>query len=410
MELLPRLLVDDLRVALSDTPVVVVHGPRQSGKSTLVRDLLDGRGARYVTLDDLGTRSAATRDPEGFIAGFTGPLVIDEIQRVPDLILAIKAAVDRDRTPGRFLLTGSADVFARSRVDESLAGRRETLRLWPLTQTEIEESAGVDPSTWFDASPEVLPAPAVVLEDVVARMVRGGYPEAVRREPDRRDRWFAGYLDEVVRFEVADRSAIEQLTEIPTLLRLVAMQDGGLLNASRLASELQISAPTLRRYLSLLVEVFVVMVHPAWSQRGRARLVKSPKILIADSGLSAFLTGPGARTPERIGGLLEAFVIAELRRLIDARNVPVDMFHFRSQSQHEVDIVLQDRRGRVIGIEVKSRATVRSDDFRGLRALADIAGDRFARGIVLHPGREAVPYGTNLWAVPLSVLWTPPTG
>ncbi|MGF1660922.1 MAG: ATP-binding protein [Kineosporiaceae bacterium] len=410
MELLPRLLRPSLTAALGDTPVVVVHGPRQSGKSTLVRNLLDGRDARYVTLDDLGPRSAATRDPEGFLAGFAGDVVIDEIQRVPALVLAIKAAVDRDRRPGRFLLTGSADVFARSRVDESLAGRRETLRLWPLTQTEIDRSPGVDPGRWFDTSPEALPHSPVTLEDVLARVVRGGYPEAVARDGARRERWFAAYLDEVVRFEIADRSAIEQLTEVPTLLRLVAAQDSGLLNATRLASDLQVSPSTLRRYLALLTEVFVVMLHPAWAHRGRARLVKSPKVLVADSGLSAFLTGADSASPERVGSLLEAFVISELRRLIDAQGLLVDVFHFRSHAQHEVDIVLQDRRGRVVGIEVKSRTSIRSEDFRGLRALAEVAGDRFARGLVLHPGREAVPYGTNLWAVPLSVLWTPPTG
>jgi hypothetical protein len=409
VDLLPRLLLPAVADALGDTPVVVVHGPRQSGKSTLVRNLLDARDARYVTLDDLGPRSAATRDPEGFVAGFGGAVIIDEIQRVPGLVLAIKAAVDRDRAPGRFLLTGSADVFARSRVDESLAGRRETLRLWPLTQTEIDRSPGVDPGRWFDTSPEALPQSPVTLEDVLARVVRGGYPEAVARDGARRDRWFAGYLDEVVRFEIADRSAIEQLTEVPTLLRLVAAQDSGLLNATRLASDLQVSPSTLRRYLTLLTEVFVVVLHPAWAHRGHTRLVKSPKVLVADSGLSAFLTGADSASPERVGSLLEAFVISELRRLIDAQGLLLDVFHFRSHAQHEVDVVLQDRRGRVVGIEVKSRASIRSEDFRGLRAIAEVAGDRFVRGLVLHPGREAVPYGADLWAVPLSVLWTPPT-
>lgn len=407
MDLLWRLATDAVKEALRDTPVVVVHGPRQAGKSTLVRELLDDRSARYVTFDDLGPRSAATRDPEGFLDAFDGPVNLDEIQRVPELILAIKAAVDRDRTPGRFLLTGSADIFARARVDDTLAGRRETVTLWPLTQAEIEGVRPVSLMQWFDEGPLGVAPAAVTLADVVGRLLRGGYPEAVTRDPRRRERWFTSYVDEVVRFEVADRSNIEQLAEIPTLLRLVAARDSGLLNASSLATDLGVSPRTLGRYLALLVEVFVVQLVPAWTPSARKRLVKSPKVVLADSGVSAALSGVDDPSAEPVGGILDAFVLAELRRLIDAWQLPLRLSHFRTHGQREVDAVLEDRRGRVVGIEVKSRTTIRSADLRGLQELAEVAGDRFVRGMVLHPGREVVPHGHDLWSVPLSLLWTP---
>jgi predicted AAA+ superfamily ATPase len=228
----------------------------------------------------------------------------------------------------------------------------------------------------------------------------------VARPPDRRERWFAGYIDEIVRFEVADRSAIEQLAEIPTLLRLLAARDTGLLNASNLAADLGVSPTTMRRYLAILVEVFMVLLVPAWVPSSRKRLVKSPKVVIADTGLSAWLSGLHSPTPEQVGSLLEAFVVTELRRLIDAQALPLRLWHFRTHGQREVDIVVEDREGRVLGIEVKSRTTIRSADFRGLRELADVAGDRFVRGVILHPGREVVPHGQDLWAVPISVLWS----
>ena len=385
---------------------MVVHGPRQAGKSTLVRDLLDDRDALYVTFDDLAPRSAATRDPEGFVAALDRPAVLDETQRVPDLILAIKAAVDRDRRPGRFLLTGSADIFSRDAVDDTLAGRRETLTLWPLTQAEIERGVPRSPTDWFASDPLSWATPPVTVSDLLPRLLRGGYPEAVGRTPDRRERWFANYLDEVVRFEVADGRNLEQLAEIPTMLRLIAARDAGLLNAASLATDLAFSPRTLRRYLALLTQVFLVQLLPAWTTSQRKRLVKSPKVLIADTGLSAHLQGTDEPTPERIGTLLETFVITEVRRLLDTTGSRLRMFHFRTHAGHEVDLVLERPDGGILGVEIKARGAIRSHDLRGLRSLAEAAGDRFVRGLVLHPGREVVPLGERFWSVPMSVLWS----
>ena len=244
------------------------------------------------------------------------------------------------------------------------------------------------------------------MEDILPRLLRGGYPEAVRRQGRRRERWFGSYLEEVVRFEVADRRNIEQLMQIPTLLRLIAARDSGLLNTSNLANDLSVSPRTTSRYLTLLQEVFLIQLVPAWVPSTRKRLVKSSKILLTDSGLSAFLTDLSSPRPEQLGSLLESFVLSELRRVIDATGLSLQLYHFRTHAQREVDAVLEDRTGRVVGIEVKSRSTIRSADFDGLRSLAEIAGDRFRSGLVLHPGREVVPFGSNLWAVPLSILWS----
>lgn len=298
-------------------------------------------------------------------------------------------------------------------MEETLAGRREDIALWTLAQAELEQGSGemVDRVFDDDPAPFLHAAPPVDLQDVIERALRGGYPEMIERTvPSRVDAWYRSYVSEVVHHEIADLAAIEGLLDMPKLMRLLAHRNTGLLNASKLARDAELPAQTARRYLSLLAEAFIVSLVPAWTRSGRKRLVKSPKVMLTDSGLAAHLADitPArlTRSPELVGGLLEGFVLGELRRLRDWSGLRPEMYHFRSEQGHEVDAVFEERGGRVVGIEIKSRVTVTERDFRGIDALAELAGESFHLGLVLHPGRQAISFGQRRWAIPTSVLWT----
>ena len=405
--LTPRLLA-----ALSDTPVVLLQGARQTGKSTLVRHL--GRTvhpARYLTLDDAGVLSSAADDPQGFIEGLEGPVILDEVQRAPDLFVAIKRAVDRDRRPGRFLLTGSANVLLLPRLAESLVGRLEILTLWPLSQGEIQGRReglidalfGGEETEWQEAEGDF---PAVWNE-----VLLGGYPEARARElAERRREWFGAYLTTLLQRDVRDLARIEGLTEVPRLLSLLASRLGNVSNFAELSRESSLPQTTLKRYLTLLETTFLVQRLPPWSGNPEKRLTRTAKLLLTDSGVAAHLLGlegggQEAR-PEARGRLLECFVYAELRKAISWSRARPRLYHYRTRGGGEVDFVLEDRAGRCVGIEVKAGATAGARDFRGLRDLADALGDRFLQGLLLYAGREPVPFGKKLHAVPLESLWT----
>lgn len=407
MHTLKRNITSTLLKALARSPVVLLNGARQTGKTTLVKQLARKQHrARYLTLDDAGILSAAKSDPAGFIGGLEGPIILDEVQRAPELFVAIKAAVDRERRPGRFLLTGSANVMLLPQLSDSLAGRMEILTLWPFSQGEIE---GVE-ERFIDAAFGVLPALVDQKADSIGRALRGGYPEVIRRadEEDRRS-WFGSYITTILQRDVRDLAHIEGLTELPRLLALLAARATGLLNVSELAQSCGLAPNTLKRYLALLETTFLVQVLRPWSGNLGQRLVKSPKVFLADTGLMAHLLGLSKdrlRVDSSLKGpLLEGFVVMELRRQITWSRTQPQMFFFRTQSGHEVDVVLEDAAGNLVGIEVKASATVRSEDFRGLRVLAEQAGNKFRKGMVLYTGAEQIPFGSNLSAVPMAALW-----
>lgn len=410
--MLQRHLTRAILGSLTDSPVVFLQGARQVGKSTLVQNLAEqGHVARYLTLDDAVTLSAAHTDPQGFVAGLDGPVIIDEVQRAPGLALAIKAAVDVDRTPGRFLLTGSASVLVLPKIAESLAGRIEIHTLWPLSQGEIagDDEHFIDAVFRPDFSPAEVPAEGWAA--ITKRLATGGYPEMLNRKAaDRRRAWFGSYINAILQRDVRDISNIRDLTELPRLLALVASRAASLLDYADLSRSLSMPQTTLKRYMGLLEATFLIQTLPSWFTNIGKRLVKSPKLLLNDTGLLLHLLGADADrlriNPTLGGGVLENFVALELLKQRGWSTVQPNLFHFRTHNGDEVDLVLEDAAGRIVGIEVKASATVDGSHFKGLKVLAEAAGSRFVRGIMLYTGATAVPFAKNLHALPLPNLWS----
>lgn len=405
----PRFVLQHLCDALADTPVVAVNGARQVGKSTLVTELLTRpRRAQFITLDDRTQRAAALTDPVGFVQR-EGLIVIDEVQRVPDLLPAIKTEVDRDRRPGRFLLTGSARLLSTAEMSASLAGRVEIIDLWPLSQGEIgrKRERFVDAIFSWDGS--LRRGSDLTRMDYLTRACAGGFPEPLARTGRRRRAWFANYATTVLQRMVSDIADVNRLTAMPALLRLCAARTANELNVRDIADDVGLPYRTVGAYLAHLQSSFLVQLVPAWSRNLTSKVVHRPKVLIADSGLAAHLIGvdEGALADPTgpAGPILETFVAMEIRKQLDWNDVDAEMFHFRDRGGAEVDIVLESRAGKVAGVEVKASSTVRSEDFRGLRLLLERLGDRFAGGIVLYTGRDAVPFGDRLAAIPIAALW-----
>jgi predicted AAA+ superfamily ATPase len=397
--------------ALSDTRVVLVLGARQVGKSTLCASIAaTEHRATTFTLDDRATRDAASDDPTGFVAGLPERVVIDEIQRAPDLVLAIKEAVDRDPTPGRFLLTGSANLLTNQRVRDSLAGRAETVRLWPLTQAEIHGSdLNLVRMLLAGRVPQI--TGAVVGRDAFVQVVaEGGYPEVRERQPSRRAAWFRDYVDAIVERDIRDIASAQKAKEIPGLLRLLASQAANLLDYRKMAQDLDIEDKTVKAYVKLLEDVFLVRVIRAWRPGLGKREVHTPKPYIVDSALMAYLLGANedriANDDQVTGKILENFCGMELLKHIELCDDRPELYHYRS-GRDEIDAVIEDRSGDLACVEVKAAATVAPKDYRAMEKLRTARSDRFKAGVVLYTGAQTVPLGDRLWAVPLSGLWSP---
>lgn len=410
----PRLIRPRLEEALADTPVVLIHGPRQCGKTTLARRVGDAAGYAYRTLDDDTLRAAADADPVGFVAALPPRTILDEVQRVPALFTALKAAVDRDRTPGRFLLTGSANVLFVPRLADSLAGRMETLRLHPLSQHELAARPEGTP-TFVERlfAGDLTGGTSPRLADALAEHVTaGGYPAALARSaPRRRATWYRDYVDTLVQRDVRDLARIRSLDALPRLLTLVASQTARLTNVADLAGPFQLTRPTIRAHVTLLARLFLLDELPPWHSNRLSRLVKTPKLHAGDTGLACALLGLDAEAlwEDRAlyGRMLETFVYQELRRQASGHEDPIAFHHLRDRDGVEVDLVLERAGRQMAGVEVKAASTVRASDFRGLRKLQDAVGPRLAAGVVLYDGEEALPFGDRLWAVPIRHLWEP---
>jgi predicted AAA+ superfamily ATPase len=405
--LYPRRIEQRLAEALLDTPVVLLAGPRQAGKTTLVRQLA-AKGLRYLTLDDELTLLAARADPVGLIRSLDRA-VIDEIQRVPQLLLAIKKSVDEDRRPGRFLLTGSANLMALPLVADSLAGRMETLSLLPLSQTEIEGHS----ANWIDQAfaGQLLKTDALALGDALTdRVLRGGYPEAITRDSaKRRMAWARQYVDALIQRDVRDVAGIDKLDQLPRFLNALAQTAGQMCNYSQLAGQVGLDGKTAARYAGVFETMYLLKRVDVWARNRLSRVVKTPKLQFIDAGLLAMLMNLGIeevrRDRSRFGQVLETFVFGELLKHTTSAEGDYQLLYYRDADKVEVDIVIENAAGQLVGVEVKASATVKASDLRGLRKLAALAGDQFKMGVLLYDGAETLPLGDGVWAAPLSSLW-----
>ncbi len=405
-----RNIASAIAEALKDTPVVLVNGARQTGKTTLVKELARKRKAAFVTLDDHAILDSALNDPAGFIASLGDFAVIDEVQNAPNIFRAIKASVDRDRRPGRFLLTGSANVLALPRMSDSLAGRMEIITLYPFAQDELAGRRSTFIDTLFGSRMSLLYKGTTDRNKVARLVFAGGYPEVRgRADANRRAAWYKAYITTILQKDVRDIINIADLTTLPKLLAQLALRSSGLLNLADVSRGLDAPHTTLRRYMSLLETTFLYAPSRPWTSGRAKRLVKAPKIQLTDSGFATYLCGIASpaelvKSPHW-GPLLETFVVNELRKLATWSRTSVNDYHFRMDTGKEVDVVLEDARGRVVGIEIKSSASIGHNDLNGLKELREVAKDKWVRGIVLHTGPAVTPFAKDLHAVPMSALW-----
>lgn len=403
----PRYLLPRVAEALADTPVVLVSGPRQAGKTTLVRQF-SGAARRFVTLDDETTLLAARSDPAGLIRSLDSA-VIDEIQRAPALILAIKKSIDEDRRPGRFLLTGSANLMTLSAVADSLAGRMESLALLPLARCEIQAGSGKWIDTVFAGQAPTTAHPEVG-DALVDKVLRGGYPEAVARATSRRRvAWARQYIDALIQRDVRDIAGIEKLDQLARLLRVLAQVAGQLCNFSQLGGQVGLDHKTAGKYLAVFEQMYLLRRIDSWSGNRLSRIVKTPKMQFIDSGLLSALVEltdvAALRDRALFGRVLESFVYAELLKQVSWAERDYRLYYYRDKDQVEVDFVIENASGQIVGVEVKAAASVGESDLRGLKKLASLAGEQFVGGVVLYDGTETLPLGDRRWAVPISTLW-----
>lgn len=433
----PRYLTQHLIEALEDSPVVLIHGPRQCGKTTLAqmicapkylqqennsvtKALQDNLATikripeyEYINFDDDIVRQTAKTDPMGFVAGLPEHVILDEAQRVPEIFTALKMQVDRRRVPGRFVLTGSANVLLNPKLLDSLAGRLQMIKLYPLAQCELENQP---PNGFLDAlfgNGFKIRSTERLGKNLGERIVAGGYPVALELPVGRRrTNWYNNYVVSQLQRDLSDFTRIATLDFLPQLLALSASQTAGLFNISGLASLLQLSRHTVSNYVKLLEISFLLERLPPWHSNRQSRLVKTPKIHIGDTGLACALLKASTESlmadRSLLGQILETFVFNELKRQASWHDDSMSFYHYRDRDRREVDIVIERGPGAIAGIEVKASGTVTKTDLRGLRRLKEITGSRFVGGVVLYDGEVSAGFGDGLYAVPLRMLWEGP--
>jgi predicted AAA+ superfamily ATPase len=375
----------------------------------LARTVGESRGYRYLSFDDADTLTLATNDPVGFVSRLPEKCILDEVQKAPEIFSSLKFEIDRRRKPGRYILSGSANVLLVPRLSDSLAGRMGILHLHPLSQSEIEGTSSRFLDVLFRAGFKSGLSDRLG-GDLARRIVRGGYPAAVaRRASARRRHWYRDYVETQIRRDIRDLSRIRSLDTMPKLLEMAAARTGQILNVADLGVPLELTRPTIHEHVALLERVFLIERLPSWHRNPTSRLVKRPKLHICDTGVACELLGldPARLDADRpvFGSMLETFVLQELRRQADARPDPSRFSHFRDRDGYEVDIVLEHGFSRVAGVEVKSASTVNAADFRGLRKLREAAGEHFVAGVVVYDGGATIAFGDRMFAVPVRKLW-----
>lgn len=405
----PRFVYPRLLEALDDSPAVLIHGPRQCGKTTLVRQLAEETGCGYITFDDDIQRSAAQFDPIGFVADLPESVILDEVQRVPELFTSLKLAIDAQHRPGRFILTGSANVLLVPKLADSLAGRMEIFRLHPLSQTELNRKQAVFLECLFQTGFKTGSFGQRQGKALAVRLASGGFPSALARSSQRRrEDWYRNYADTLLQRDIRDMARVSSLDVLSRLLSYAAGHTACLRNVAAIAAPFHVSRQTIGEYLSLFSRMFLLEELAPWHNNLLKRLVKTPKLHLVDSGLVCTLLGLDGDSlwsnRTLFGQILETFVYQELRRQASWHEQSINFFHFRDRDQVEVDLILESQ-GRAAGVEVKAASTVTSADFRGLRRLKEVLQDRFAGGVVLYDGEAIAGFGENFYAVPLSFLW-----
>lgn len=404
-----RNIMSNLKKALARSRVVLLNGARQVGKTTLCSELIKDHDFTYLTFDDEMTYLAAKSNPTGFIADVAKPLILDEVQRVPEIFLAIKQDVDKNPSPGRYLLTGSANPLLLPRLGDSLAGRMEVIDLMPLSQGEINNRTESLIDILFSKSPLKNPSQVMSKEDVYRKIIIGGYPSIQHLDDEGRDAWMRNYLNLILQRDIKDLAQIEKLTEIPNLLRILSSRASGLLNTAEVARESKMVAKTVERYLVLLETIFLINRQLSWSTNITQRFIKAPKVYLVDSGLLAYLLDTNLEkaltNSTHMGKIFENFIVGELKKQATWSKTPVTMYHCRTVGGEEVDLVLEDRSGNIVGIEIKCSERVGADDFKGLKYLQNKVPDKFVMGIVFYTGSQCLPFGKNLFALPVNALW-----
>ena len=406
--LYPRLIEPHIAEALLDTPVVLLAGPRQAGKTTLVRQIAQQQGLRYLTMDDELALLSAREDPVGMIRSLDRA-VIDEVQRAPQLLLAIKKSVDEDRRPGRFLLTGSANLMSLPTVADSLGGRMELLSLLPLSQSEI----GSRSVNWIDSAfaGRILKVDQPALgSDLIDRVLRGGYPEAISRATTkRRVAWARQYIDALIQRDIRDVAGIEKLDQLPRFLRALAQTAGQMCNYTQLGGHVGLDGKTVSRYVGVFEQMYLLKRIDVWARNRLNRVIKTPKLQFIDSGLLATLLDLTAEETQqdrtRFGNALESFVFGELLKHTTTASGDYRLMYYRDADKFEVDVVIENAAGQLVGVEVKAAATVKESDLRGLKKMASLAVRQFKMGVLLYDGTETMPLAEGIWAAPLSTLW-----
>jgi len=405
----PRYSLSKIQEALLDTPVTFVMGPRQCGKTTLVKTLLNDDW-QYINLDDQTQLSIAKADPVGFIRNATASrIAIDEIQRVPELLLAIKQAVDENRVPGRFLLTGSSNALLLPTVSDSLAGRIEAIPLSTLSECEIKN---VPPSFLQKLMNQTPPETKHVRikKELIDRLLTGCYPEPLQRSSERRVMaWYKQYISALVQKDIKEIAQINHPEKMHKLLKMTAYYSGKLVNFTDFGNKLSLDKETIKKYMSLLEYLFLLYKLPAWHSNHAKRIIKTPKLHLTDTGIIASIREIDQsyllRNPNVMGELLETFVINELKKQSQWLEQELTFYHYRDKDKVEVDCVIESSNGDCYAIEIKAAATLSEKDFTGLKRLQNIAGDRFKIGILLYDGDHTSAFSDRLFSVPLGALW-----
>ena len=405
-----RFLIDRVLSGLARSPAVLLVGARQTGKSFIVKGMSKDRAAQYVTFDNLPTLAAAKHDPIGFVNSIPKPVILDEIQRAPELFLPIKEDLDAHRFPGRYMLTGSANPLLIPKLGDSLAGRMLLYELYPLSQGEIRGKQESFLQRVFAADPTFEFSLPFSKSELIECICRGGYPEiqSLNNKTERAE-WADSYLSLILQKDIQDLAKIEGLSQLPNLLLTMAAQIGSLLDYGNLAKGSSLAATTLRRYLQLLHSLFIIHTLPSWSRNLKKRLVKSPKVYFVDTLILLYLLNFDAdrllQNPQILGKATENFVVLEILKQTTWNDERIDLFHFHTHDRKEVDLVLENSQGKVVGIEIKSSETVGAEDFRNFHHLKEACGPDFLRGIVLYAGHQTLSFGPDLIAIPIAALW-----